>query len=186
MRWIPLVILAWVMILLQTTVVQVLTFQRLAIGTVGPDLLACFAVFLALYVPRQIDVLLAAWVLGIMLDLASAGGPGGASVVGPMAIAYVLAAMVVFSARDIFFRDRAFTRVVLTLVFCLIAHVFWVTLQSVLAWRREGWDQYGRMLLQAGALAAYSAAISAVLIPLLTRGRRWLIRVRSGREDRRA
>lgn len=186
MRWIPLAIVAWVMILAQATLAQVLTIERFSIGTIGPDLLSGLAVFIALYAPRQVDALLAAWGLGLLLDLASAGGPGSAAVVGPMAISYVLAAKVIYSLRDVFFRDRVITRFLLTAGFCLIAHGLWVIGQSLLAWRQCGWADCGRMLIQAAAIAVYSALIGPVLIALFYRGRRWLMYVRTGRSERRS
>jgi hypothetical protein len=182
MRWIPFAILAWVMIVLQTTVAQVLTTDRLAIGTVGPDLLASLAVFAALYAQRQTDALVAAWLLGTILDLATAGGPAGGSVVGPMAIGYVLGAKAVFSVRGAFFRDRLPTRALMGLMFCLVAHWFWVTAQSILSWGQTPWAEYWRMIVQAVLISAYSALLAPALVAVFAGGRKWLMNARTQKD----
>jgi len=149
-------------------------------GPIGPDLLAPLAVFIALYARRQIDVLLAGWAIGMAIDLAASGGPGSASVVGPMALTYVLGTKVIYTVRDAFFRERIISRAVLTAVFCLVAHCLWVTAQSAIAYRHTSWPEYGRMLLQAVGLAIYTAALAPSLIWLLEKGRKWIIQSRSG------
>jgi cell shape-determining protein MreD len=179
MRWIPFVILAWVMVLLQTTFARLLTTDAFAVGTVGPDLLASLAVFAALYAQRPRDALVAAWVLGMALDLATAGGPGGGSLVGPMSLGYVLGAKVVYSVREAFFRDRLAARALMCLLFCLIAHCFWVTAQSVLSWGRTPWGAYRGMLVQAGLVSVCSALLAPVLVAVFAAARRRLMIVRT-------
>ena len=173
-RWLWFLILAWVAILIQTTVGRIITFETAAVGTVGPDLLAPLAILVALYARRPGEVMLAACLLGLALDLASAGGPGAGAVVGPMAIAYTLAARATLAVREALFREHALVRAVLTLGFCLIAHLGWVTLQSLVAWN---WQEYWRMLAQAVALAAYTALLAPLILLMLDRIRRRLIRL---------
>ncbi|MCK4277401.1 MAG: hypothetical protein KAX78_12855, partial [Phycisphaerae bacterium] len=79
MRWIPFVIFAYILILLQTTVAGLLVISPGAIGPVGPDLMAILAVFVALNVRRAADAMIAGWILGLALDL-TAGGVGGGAV----------------------------------------------------------------------------------------------------------
>jgi len=185
MRWIPFIVLIYLVVIVQTTVGGILTFAGGGIGTIGPDLMAIVAVFVAMHVRSGSDAALAAWAAGLALDLTTAGGPGAATVVGPMPIAYALAAAAVFKIREAFFRERAVPQALLALIFCLLAHGLWLTLQSLLA-RGEAitWSTYGRRLLQAAMLAAYTA----VLMPIAHRGlfriRGWLIVAPAGRSRR--
>jgi len=177
MRWVFFAILVWVLVLIQTTIGKVLTFETRAIGTVGPDLLAAVAVFIALYVRGSADVMIAACVLGFVLDIASAGGPGSAAVIGPMPIAYCLAARMLFEIREAFFRQSIPAQVFLSLLFCLTAHGLWVTGQSILAAGAMTWSEYGRMLCQAAAVSCYTAALTPLVFWLLAKLRRRLIPV---------
>jgi len=155
MRWVPFVVLAYLAVLVQTTLGQLLVFQWRSVGAVGPDLLAVVAVFLAMYAPG-IDALIAAWALGILVDLTTAGGAGALTRVGPMGISYVLAAYVLVQLREAFFRERLASQFILTLLFCAIAHGLWIVAQSLLA---GNWTDTADMLLQAGCVALYTAAV---------------------------
>ena len=99
-----------------------------------------------------------------------------------MSIGYVLAAKIVFSVREVFFRDRLATRILLALAFCLAAHCFWVTAQFVFSWGAAPWSQYWRMILQAAAIAAYSSMLAPILIAIFTRIRKLLMNVRSQKD----
>lgn len=169
MRWIFFLVLAWLLTAVQSTVGGVLSIELGSIGTIAPDMLASLAVFAALYVRRATDAMLAAFVLGLALDLTTSGAGGAAAVVGPMAIGYALAAKVVFELGEAFFRQRASTRIFMTGVFCIIAHVIWVTAQLLLAYKLAAWSDYGRMLLQAVGISAYSAVVAPFLIWVFVR-----------------
>jgi rod shape-determining protein MreD len=155
MRWVPFLILVYLVLLVQTTVGKVLTFQETALGTIGPDLAAIVAVFLALRLREGVELALASWVLGLAVDLTTAG-----QVVGPMPLAYVAASMAVLKMREAFFRERIATRMLLALVFCVLAHGIWVTVETILAPAgARSWGFYWQMLKQALALAIYTAAL---------------------------
>ncbi len=179
MRWIIFLILAYMLTLIQTTIGRVVTID-LAIGTVSPDLLASLAVFAALYVRRKSDAVLAGCLLGFALDLTTAGGNSSVAVVGPMPLAYALCTWLMFEVREAFFRDRLLTRLLLTMVFCAIAHGVWVTAQSLLARDQTSWDEYGRMLGQVLGVAIYSAALSPLLLWAFVHCRKWLMVVPAG------
>ncbi len=170
MKWVPFIILTYLVMLAQCTVGGILTFSVTAIGTVGPDLLAIVAVFMALHVRSGFHAALAGWVLGLAVDLTTISAAGGVTAVGPMPIAFAVAAALIFQIREAFFYERPIPQVFLALIFCLVAHGIWVTFQAVLAFGEVSWEGYGRMLLQAVALAIYTA----VLMPLGYRGLRWL------------
>lgn len=182
MRWIPFVIFAYILILLQTTVAGLLVISPWAIGPVGPDLMAILAVFVALNVRSGADAMIAGWILGLALDL-TAGGVGGGTVVGPMCIAYALGCRGVFHIREVIFRERAVSQALLTLLFCLFAHGLWVTLQSVRLGRVSA-SMYGVMLLQVVGVGLYTGLLAPLGYFALIRLRSWLIISPRGRSRR--
>ncbi len=154
MRWLPLLILTYGLLVAQTSLVQLAGFSAGAAGRVQPDLLALTATFVAMFARSGPDAMLAGMALGLAADLAS-----GAAI-GVMPVTYALAGGAVYRVRDALFRERAGARIALTLVFCLIAHGLWVTIQTLLAWRAMTWGDYGRVLLQAVLVSAYTAALA--------------------------
>jgi rod shape-determining protein MreD len=157
MRWISFALFAYAFVLVQATLGQILVFDRLGVGPVGPDLVAILAVFLALHVRNRIDALLGAWALGALIDLTMGGG-----VVGPMAVGYVLGVWLVFALRESIFRERALPQMFLAMVFCFLAHGLWVTAQTLLCETSIGLYGYGAMLQQVFLSAVYTA----LLMPL--------------------
>ena len=185
MRWVPLAILIYLVVLLQTTVLRVLSFTVPSLGPVGPDMIAIMAVFLALRAATSADAMIAAWLLGLAVDLTAPGGPGSGAVVGPMAVAYALAAGGLFKIRDAFFRNSAMTQAILVLVFCALTHSAWVTVQALINYRTVTAFEYVRTLGQVGVSAVYSAVLAPLghymlhscdriilLLPASRRGRR--------------
>jgi len=185
MRWVPFILLAYVMVLLQSTLGGIITFTATPLGTIGPDLVAIVAVFVVLNVRSASTAMLAAWVLGLGLDLTTATAPGCATAVGPMAIAYALAGGLVFHIREAFYHTRPIPQGLLTLVFCLVAHLLWVTAQTLLAPVTVLWLWYGQMVLQAVVLSAYTAVLAPFGHVGLRRIERWLIVGPVGRRARR-
>ena len=184
MRWIPFLILTYVVVLLQTSLVGLITFHFGSIGTVGPDLLAIAAVYVVMHARYGLDAMLAVWVLGLAADLTAGGGTAGLTAVGPMSIAYVVGGGAVYSIREAFFRDRASTKVILALLFCSLAHFVWVSLQSLLAWRAMTGAAYGAMLLQALMLSVYTAALMPLAYFPLSRVGSFILASPTGRPRR--
>jgi rod shape-determining protein MreD len=184
MRWVLFFILAYLVVVFQTTAGRLLMVRTSSLGTIGPDLTALVVVFVALHAQNWADVMLAAWSLGAAVDLTTAAGPGGPTVVGPMAIAYALTAGLLFRAREAFFRERALTQALLAWAFCLVAHGGWVTAQSLLGRGPTSWSAYGRWLGQAAALAVYTAALMPLAHFALRKCRRWLLTGPVGRGRR--
>jgi hypothetical protein len=184
MRWVTWAILIWVMTILQSTVGRMLMIDTSGMGRIGLDLLAPLAVFAAFYAASATDAVLIAMILGFSLDLTSSSAVGAETLIGPMALGYALAARLLFGMREALFRDRVMIRVVATLMFCLIAHGVWVTLQSILAWGGISWGQYFRMLLQSIGLAFYSTIPAIFLIQFMARFADWLLLSSAGRGRR--
>jgi rod shape-determining protein MreD len=162
MRWIPLLILTYAVVLVQTSVGWVLFIDTSSVGSVGPDLVAMAAVFIALHARGASDAMLAAWILGMAVDLTTGGDMGSVTVVGPMSIAYCLAAGLLWRMREAFFRERALTQAILAFAFVAMAHGIWATAQALLAPGHVSLGDYGRTLLQVLAVAG----CTAVLMPL--------------------
>ncbi len=175
MRWIPFFIFAYLFVLVQTTLGKILTLERLTIGPVGPDLIVLFAVFLALNIRNVTDGMLVGWVLGTLIDLTTAGGPGSATCVGPMAILFALAVWIIFGLRDAIFHRRALTQMILATAFCLLTHGLWVSAQSLLAAGSISASVYGRMLLQVLLSAVYTGLLMPLVYFLLSAPRGWIL-----------
>ena len=177
MRWVPFLILVYAVLLVQTTLGKLMTFQRTAWGTVGPDLAAIVAVFLALRLREGVDLALATWTLGLAVDLTTVG-----PAVGPMALAYVAAGAAIWKLREAVFRERPGAQMILALVFCVLAHGLWVTIESIMLPASErSWAHYGRLLKQAFALGLYTAALMPLGHWALRKVERFLIAPLSGR-----
>ncbi len=186
MRWVFLAILTYILVLLQTTVVGLVTFRIPWVGYVGPDLLAVLAVFVALRARSGVDVMLTAWILGMTLDVTTGAGARVSTAVGPMAIGYVLAAGVAFRIREIFFRDSVPAQCLLAFLFCLTAHGVWVISQWLLALRSVSAGGLMAMLVQVLLVSIYTAAIMPLVCIGLRRCERWIIAPSpSGRRRRR-
>ena len=189
MRWIPLIILAYVMLLLQTSVGGILTFTDTPIGAIGPDLMAILAVYVAMRCWNPMDAMLAGWIIGFGLDLTAIGGAGQPAALGPMSIGYALAAYVANNLGKELFRDKYLSQIIITATFCLLAHWFWVVMQFILAGQGMTWRMFWVRVLQVMLLAAYTAAIAPVGARCLNVVNKWIFSVhedRSGRARRRA
>jgi rod shape-determining protein MreD len=178
------IILAYLLVLLQTTVQGILAITSLSIGTIGPDFLALAAVFFALHVREGVDAMLAGWILGFGMDLASAGGAYPTTVVGPMAIAFSLGAGILYRVREVFFREHPLAQAVLAMLFCLFTHGIWITMQSLVSLDSGMWAAYGRLWMQTLGVSAYSAVLMWLVSMALGKCQRWILIAPVGRSGR--
>lgn len=182
MRWIPLLIVGFLLVVVQQSLLGVASIYTF-LGRTFPDLLAVLAVLIALRARDAVDVALACWVLGMMVDLTTASGPAGATVVGPMAISYVLAGAAVFRIREAFFREAIVMQMLFAGLFTLMAHFIWLTVQTLAG--GGSWSPYvgslGQMLLVAG----YTALATGALVFVLGPATRWLLPGAASRSSRR-
>jgi rod shape-determining protein MreD len=175
MRWIPFLILTYLVVLAETSVGWVLFIESSSLGAVGPDLAAMVAVFVAFYARGATDAMLAAWALGLAVDLTTGGGLGATTVLGPMSIAYCLVAGALWRAREAFFRERALTQAMLAFAFVALAHGTWATAQAALAPGQVSLGDYGRTLLQVLAVACYTAVLMPLAHYVLRRCQRFFL-----------
>ncbi|HHH76591.1 MAG TPA: hypothetical protein ENL03_06170 [Phycisphaerae bacterium] len=185
MRWGLFIILAWLVILMQITILGLIRIPIESLGVIMPDLMAGLAVFVVLRGKRLANVLIAVWILGLIVDLTNSSGAGQETVLGPMPIAYVLSAWIIFQAREVFFREWIITQVLLAFAFTLLAHLVWVTWQCLAARDATTWQDFGHLIVQAGLLAAYTAVITPVMYMLLKPCQRFIFADQSGRSSRR-
>ena len=187
MRWILVILLAYVALLLQISLVNLITVNTASVGTIKPDLALTVALFFALYGRTLPDVMIAAWILGLGLDLTHTGGAGTTTAVGPMAVAYALSAALVYQIREAFFREWVLTHMLLGLLMCLTAHMIWISWQSVRASDTMSWPAYGELVIEALLLSVYTALLAPVVHFALSPLRRLAIPAsvgRSGRQSR--
>jgi len=183
MRWIPYVILLYLVVQLQTTLSRLVSFT-FGPGEIGPDLAVVVAVFVAMQVRGGVEVYLACWSAGLAVDLASGGGPGIGTVVGPMSLTFTIAGWMVYRLRETVFRQSMITQAMLGFVFALVAHGLWVTLQAIVAPRSIGWSDYWSVMLQMLLVALYTAVVTPLGHKLLERISRWFVSPPMGRERR--
>lgn len=186
MRWILVILLAYGALLLQISLVGLITFDTESVGAIRPDLLAVVAVFLALHGRGLVDVMIAAWILGLGVDLTVTGGTGTTTVVGPMPVAYALAGGLIYQIREAFFREWFLTKLILTLLFCLVSHGIWITWQSLAARDTMSWTAYGDLIVQMLLLSLYSALLAPFVHLVLQPLRRVVVPASSQRSARSA
>ena len=112
-----------------------------------PDWLLVLVVFFAMHA-RMPDAAVGAWFIGAGADLMTVERPG------LMAMTYLLAAVLVASAREYFFRYRSVTQFGVTLAVCLLV--------------RTGWCVYRGLLYDAGGSIVLDVAVDVVLASLYT------------------
>lgn len=113
MRWLTFTILAVIMLVLQTAAAP-----HLALAGVQPDWMFILATFYALLGPWP-DVGIAAWTLGLLVDLQTAGGAGRGQI-GLAAFAYGGAVWLVHLFRELVFREHWLAHLVTTLIGALL------------------------------------------------------------------
>ena len=175
MRWIPLIILTYVLTLIQTSLVGIIDVHVPTVGLIRPELLIIVVVFTALHVRSVLDAMLTGWVLGLALDLTTGAGGSISTAVGPMALAYALAGGGIYKIREAVFREKVVTQCVMTVVFCVLAHWAWITAQWLLVFRGTTAKGYLLMLVQATMVGLYTAAVAPVGHLALRAARRWII-----------
>ncbi len=86
-----------------------------SVGSITPLSMPCLVVFIALFAPETMALLIAL-MLGVLVDLSPGHGElaGGAHLIGPHALGYFLSALFVLKIRNIVFRRRVFTIAALT------------------------------------------------------------------------
>lgn len=113
MRWIGFLILLYVATVFQTTIAPFIEIHG-----VRPDVLVIVAVYYGLMAQRY-DALIAAWCVGMMVDLTSLGFHSYSNV-GVCAIGYSIAIMMIVGLREYTFRDTPVAQV----LYCFGAKVF--------------------------------------------------------------
>jgi len=159
MKWAPFIILAVITIVCQTTVVPAF----MTIHHIWPDLMFILVVHYALWGPWP-DVAIAAWILGLTVDLYSLDR------IGLHAFCFGAAAWAILRVRQVLFRDHPMTHVAVTLVFAfgvrwMVGFYDW--------WCDSGGVSLGSVIWPAFFTALYTAACAPYLLLPLNRLGRW-------------
>jgi rod shape-determining protein MreD len=167
MKWLPFGILAFVTLVLQTTLVP-----RIVLGDIAPDLMFVLALYYALWAPWP-DAGIAAWILGFLFGTQTLGFPLGSKAGDPIglhAFCYGAAAWGVYRVRQAVFRNHPLTHFFLTLAATLLVQlVIW----TVLHWVSPSGVSVGRAIRIAFSTAMYTALFAPPVHWLLNRFTRW-------------
>ena len=172
MRWAPFLIVAYLFTLLQASLGRALVIQSATVGPFGPDFVTGVAVFFALSCRTRIDAMLAAWVLGTLLDLTTAGGPGMVTHVGPMAISLVFVTWALHGMRDAIYRDRAVPLMIVGFLACVVSHALWLLLQCLATWT---WASVTAMVVPIVLSGVYTGLLMPLIAMILRGIQGWLI-----------
>ena len=134
MRWPVFAVAAFIVIVLQVSVREVLTLR--SVGSISPDFVACLATFIAMFASRG-AALWACWILGLLMDLAPPAGDTPWHLIGPNALGYVFGGYLVLQLRAMVFRRRAISTGFLTFLFLLAAGIIATFLLTVRHWYIE-------------------------------------------------
>jgi rod shape-determining protein MreD len=148
MRWVTFLVLAVVVLTLQSVVAP-----RLELLGARPDWLLVVVVFFALRAAPR-DAVLGAWVLGACADLMTIER------FGLLALSYGLAGAAVTSVREYLFRSRPLTQFVVTLLVCLLLRFAW------LLYRRMLYDPAGSLLVDMAIDVVTASVYTAAWAPV--------------------
>ena len=157
MRWVTFMLCAACALVLQSTIAP-----RLEILGCRPDWLLIVVVFFAMHA-RRWDAAVGAWIIGACADLMTIERPG------LIALTYLLAAVVVASIREYFFRYRALTQAVVTGVASLFVHTVWAVYRHVLYEPREPFliDFVSAVVLASAYTAVWALAFHKIMLRML-------------------
>ncbi len=81
-----------------------------SVGSITPLAMPCLVVFIALFAPETIAILVTL-LLGVLVDLSPGNGElaGSAHLIGPHALGFLVTTILVLKIRNIVFRRRVFT-----------------------------------------------------------------------------
>lgn len=185
MRWLPFLLVAWLMLGLELGLRPAL---KVGPYPIAPSFMFALAAAVALIGPPSV-VYRAVLVLGICVDLTfdvvRAGGV--TRIVGPYALGYLVAAWFIVTTRTLMFRRNALTLGFLALAGALLMNVVVVALLTLRAvydpidWQAT--EQLGSRLASSLLTGAAAAVLAPILLPLTgvmglsaSQGRRFTMR----------
>ena len=160
--------LTWVVVGFVCVVLDVSIAPLLAIGGVHPSFVLVLVVFVSLFAPK-LTALWAAWLIGLMMDLCTplASGAQATPVIGPGALGFVAACIVVLQVRSLLFRRRALTAAVVTFAGGLAVALVTFVLATIHTWYAGGGGPWvslaGGGVLARGIGVAFASSVLALL-----------------------
>lgn len=160
MRWLTFLVLAVLVVTLQTTLAP-----RLRLFGVAPDWILVFVVFCGMHV-KGLDAVLAGWALGLLADFHTAQR------FGMMSICYALVAAVVSLTRGWVFPRHPLAHFAATLIAGVMLYVPMAVGPVAIGGAVGGWDY--RLVGPALLVALYSAAWAPVVQWVLLKIGPWM------------
>ncbi len=166
MRWLVFGVVAFLLLVLDTSFVTVMQVRNIA-----PLLSIVLLVYVCLFASRT-SSLIACLSLGLAMDLAvpplSTPGEATVTLIGPHALGFLFAGYLVLQVRTMVFRQRVVTLAVLSFVATLAAAVVMTAIYVIRSWYGEGviYPTYPSAMwsmVRWGGIALYSALIALPL-----------------------
>ena len=173
MRWAVFGIFAYLTLVLDTSLLELLAGRELQIK---PSACGLLAAFICLSAPRM-AAMWACLTLGLLLDLSdplSLGEADKLHLIGPRTLGYVCGGYLVLQLRTIVFRQRALTIGTMTFICLLAVHLVAVAVYVIRSWYPGGdlsWAQTTTLgeLLRRFLMALYSGLLAIPFGWLLVR-----------------
>lgn len=166
MRWPVFLIVAFIIVAIDTSFIGVLQLQ--ALRGIAPSLTIALVVFICLFASR-ISALTGSLMLGVLIDLCSplemTGGLETLHLIGPHGLGFLFAGYLVVQMRTMVFRQRAVTVGVLSIIAWTAVALVAVTIYMIRSWYGEGVSYpttggaAGELLRQIG-IAIYSGLVA--------------------------
>lgn len=146
------------------------------LGGVTPNLLLVLMIFVGLQAPRPVT-LVAALLLGLLMDLRPSPLPGGAALIGPHALGFLVGGYATLQLRSLLFRGSVISLVVMTLLvggFTALTEVLLYSLRGLplLAGEPMPWRPLTQLLIRGQGLL-YTAAVAVPAGLLLNATRKY-------------
>ncbi len=158
MNWLVFTLAAYLVYALQGGLAPLWT-----VGGITPNLLLVLMIFVGLHTPRPV-ALIAALILGLLMDLRPGPLPEGGVLVGPHTLGFLIGGYATLQLRNLLFRGSVITLVLMTLlvgIFTTLTEVLLYSLRGLpmLADEPTPWRALPQLLVRGQGLL-YTAALA--------------------------
>ncbi|MBC8309749.1 MAG: hypothetical protein ISR75_03600 [Phycisphaerales bacterium] len=138
-----------------------------SVGSITPLAMPCLLVFIALFAPETVAILVTL-LLGILVDLSPGHGElsGGAHLIGPHALGFLITTFLVLKIRNIVFRRRVLTIASLAAIAVIITgatEALVLLIRGILPWTPEITSGGFSGLIKLFGTAIYSGLLAVPL-----------------------
>ncbi|HRP62928.1 MAG TPA: hypothetical protein PK400_06530 [Phycisphaerales bacterium] len=169
MRWTIFIIFAFIMLALDGGFMGVFTLP--AVAGIGPNIVICLLVYICMFATR-LAAMFAALTLGVMMDLMHPLSQGDVApsvyVIGPHALGYVFAGLLLLQLRTMVFRQRAITIGALSFAATFAAGLVIIMVFVIRSWYGEPTEYFmhgspARELMRQLGIGVYTALLGVPL-----------------------